>query len=74
MADQTCKNVRKIREDLLEAKAIMGNTNPEIPAIICGLMAYLKEEVDSLYLLVQVIINELFSILYCIIFDRNRNE
>ncbi|XP_050691611.1 uncharacterized protein LOC126983162 [Eriocheir sinensis] len=46
-------NIRRIQQELVEAKCSVDNGNAEVAAMICAAMSYLNEKEDSLYVCVK---------------------
>lgn len=54
MEEETVKQIRGIRQELVEAKLSLDNGNPEVMAMICAIMAHLHEKEEFLYICVKV--------------------
>lgn len=54
MKDDPSKNLRKIQEELVEAKCYINNGTPEAVAVTCAVMSYFCEKEETVYKCVEV--------------------
>lgn len=54
MKDDPSKNLRKIQEELVEAKCYINNGTPETVAVTCAVMSYFCEKEETVYKCVEV--------------------
>ena len=54
MKSEQDEHIRKIHEELVEARCIVGNKTPEVPAMICAVMSHFGDKEEFLYITVEV--------------------
>ena len=54
MEEEPSKQIKKIRQEFVEAKGSISNGNPKATAVMCSVISYLREKEEFVYICVQV--------------------